>query len=106
MYTPDVVIVILSLDVIVVVVVATVVVILLLDIIVVILISGDGVAIVMLFFDVMEAIPTPDVMYSNNIMHPLHYKPDVVIVILSLGVTGLEDVLLLGVMIVKLTSDG
>ena len=60
MYTPDVVIVILSLDVIVV-VVATVVVKLLLDI-------GNGVAIVVLFFDVMEAIPTPDVsvMYSNN----------------------------------------
>ena len=63
---------ILSLDVIVVVVVvvvvaATVVVILLLDI-VVILISGNGVAIVVLFLDVMEAIPTPDVsvMYSNN----------------------------------------
>ena len=67
---------ILSLDVIVVVVVvvvaATVVVILLLDI-VVILISGNGVAIIVLLFDVMEAIPTPDVptpdvsvMYSNN----------------------------------------
>ena len=105
MYTPDVVIVILLLDVIVVVVAATVVVILLLDI-VVIVISGNGVAIVVLSFDVMEAIPTPDVMYSNNIMHPLHYKPDVVSVILSLDVTGLEDVLLLGVTIVKLTSDG
>ena len=106
MYTPDVVIIILSLDVIVVVVVvtaATVVVILLLDI-VVILISGNGVAIVVLFFGVMEAIPTPDVMYSYNIMRPLHYKPDVVIVILSLDVTGLGDVLLIGVMITKLKS--
>ena len=35
-------------------------------------------------------------------MHPMYYKPDVVIIILSLGVT---DVLLLGVMIIKLTSD-